>query len=46
MPVIVVAPQDKLWDKLAANIAEVATRGAKVYIFADEKTKYYQARLF
>ena len=37
MPVIVVAPQDKLWDKLAANIAEVATRGAKVYIFADEK---------
>lgn len=36
-PVIVVAPHDKLWPKLAANIAETAARGAQVYLFADEK---------
>jgi len=40
MPVIVVAPNNVLTDKLASNIQEVQARGGEVYIFADEKVDW------
>lgn len=35
MPVIVVAPNDALIDKLKSNLKEVEARGGELYIFAD-----------
>lgn len=35
MPVIVVAPNDELLDKLKANLKEVEARGGELYVFAD-----------
>lgn len=35
MPVIVVAPNNRLLEKLISNIHEVKARGGKLYIFAD-----------
>ena len=34
-PVIVVAPHDKLWDKISANMHEVAARGGELIVFTD-----------
>ena len=34
-PVIVVAPENNLFDKLQANIQEVKARGGKVYVLSD-----------
>ena len=36
MPVVAVAPGDKLIDKLKSNLEEVRARGATLFIFADE----------
>jgi glucosamine--fructose-6-phosphate aminotransferase (isomerizing) len=36
MPVIVLAPNNQLFDKLASNIKEVEARGGHLYVFADE----------
>lgn len=36
MPIISVAPNDELIDKLKSNLEEVRARGAQLYIFADE----------
>ncbi len=36
MPVIVVAPNNDLLDKLRSNLSEVSARGGKLYVFADE----------
>ena len=36
MPVIAVAPNDHLLDKLKSNMEEVRARGGKLYVFADE----------
>lgn len=36
MPVIILAPNDALIDKLKNNIEEVATRGGELYVFIDE----------
>lgn len=36
-PVIIVAPNDELIEKLKSNIQEVKARGGEVIIFADEK---------
>ncbi len=36
MPVIVIAPNDSLHDKLESNIKEVEARGGQLYIFSDE----------
>lgn len=38
MPVIVVAPNDALLDKLKANMQEVRARGGELYVFADGGT--------
>ncbi len=36
MPVIVVAPNDALLEKLKSNLEEVRARGGELYVFADE----------
>ena len=36
MPVIAVAPNDELLEKLIANIQEVAARGGELFIFTDK----------
>jgi len=35
MPVITVAPNDELLEKLKSNMQEVSARGGKLYVFAD-----------
>ncbi len=37
MPVIAVAPNDELLDKLKSNLEEVRARGGKLYVFADNE---------
>ncbi len=36
MPVIAVAPNDRLIDKLKSNLEEVRARGGELYVFVDE----------
>ncbi len=36
MPVIVVAPNNELLEKLKSNIEEVRARGGQLYVFADK----------
>ncbi len=38
MPVVVVAPNNDLLDKLKSNMEVVRARGGKLYVFADRKT--------
>ncbi|MCK6262295.1 glutamine--fructose-6-phosphate transaminase (isomerizing) [Vibrio sp. ZSDE26] len=40
MPVIVVAPNNELLEKLKSNIEEVRARGGLMYVFADENTSF------
>jgi glucosamine--fructose-6-phosphate aminotransferase (isomerizing) len=40
IPVIVVAPNDRLIDKLHSNVEEVRARGGLLYVFADKETHY------
>ena len=40
MPVIVVAPNNELLEKLKSNIEEVRARGGQLYVFADEKAGF------
>ncbi len=42
MPVVVVAPNDQLMDKLKSNLKEVEARGGELYIFADAKADVAQ----
>ena len=37
MPVIVIAPSDKLIDKTISNVEEVLSRGAKIIFISDKK---------
>ncbi len=37
MPVIAVAPNNAMFDKLQANLEEVRARGGKLYVFADRQ---------
>ena len=39
MPVITVAPNDALLEKLKSNIEEVRARGGELYVFADADTR-------
>lgn len=41
IPVIVVAPNDELKDKLDSNVEEVRARGGLMYVFADKETNYH-----
>jgi glutamine---fructose-6-phosphate transaminase (isomerizing) len=38
MPVVTVAPNDTLLEKLKSNMQEVKARGGKLYVFADQDT--------
>ena len=40
MPVIVVAPNNDLLDKLKSNLQEVRARGGQLYVFADRETRH------
>jgi glutamine---fructose-6-phosphate transaminase (isomerizing) len=37
MPVITIAPNDDLYEKLKSNLQEVAARGGELFLFLDEK---------
>jgi glucosamine--fructose-6-phosphate aminotransferase (isomerizing) len=39
MPVVTIAPNDALLEKLKSNIQEVRARGGELYVFADTDTK-------
>ncbi len=39
MPVITIAPNDVLLEKLKSNMQEVRARGGELYVFADDDTK-------
>jgi glucosamine--fructose-6-phosphate aminotransferase (isomerizing) len=39
MPVVVVAPNNELVEKLKSNMEEVRARGGQLYVFADEKSE-------
>lgn len=38
IPIVAVAPNDKLIDKLKSNLQEVKARGGRLYVFADKDT--------
>ncbi len=40
MPVIAVAPNDRLIDKLKSNLEEVRARGGELYAFVDENVAH------
>ena len=40
MPVIVVAPNNELVEKLKSNVEEVRARGGLMYVFADKDAKF------
>lgn len=40
MPVIAVAPNDALLEKLRSNLQEVSARGGQLYVFADEEAGF------
>jgi glutamine---fructose-6-phosphate transaminase (isomerizing) len=41
MPVIAVAPNDELLEKLKSNLQEVSARGGQLYVFADAKADFH-----
>lgn len=40
MPVVVIAPQDGLLDKIKANMQEVSARGGELFVFTDLDSEY------
>ena len=40
MPVIAVAPDDELLEKLKSNLQEVKARGGQLYVFADPRVQF------
>lgn len=40
MPIIAVAPNDDLLDKLKSNLEEVAARGGQLFVFADTEANF------
>ncbi len=40
MPVVAVAPNDALLEKLKSNLEEVRARGGQLYVFADAKAEF------
>jgi glucosamine--fructose-6-phosphate aminotransferase (isomerizing) len=43
MPVIAVAPNDVLLEKLKSNLQEVRARGGELYVFADANTRFHSS---
>jgi glucosamine--fructose-6-phosphate aminotransferase (isomerizing) len=46
MPIIVVAPNDDLLEKLKSNLQEVQARGGQLYVFADVNSGFESAENF
>ena len=46
MPVVAVAPQDELIDKLKSNLEEVHARGGQLFVFADSTTQFKTTESF
>ncbi|WMY96156.1 MAG: glutamine--fructose-6-phosphate transaminase (isomerizing) [Arsenophonus sp.] len=44
MPVIIIAPNNKLLEKLKSNIEEVRTRGGLLYVFADKNAGFVNSK--
>jgi len=40
MPVVAVAPNDELLEKLKSNLEEVRSRGGELYVFADQEAGF------
>jgi glucosamine--fructose-6-phosphate aminotransferase (isomerizing) len=40
MPVVTVAPDDELLEKLKSNLAEVRARGGELFVFADPRVQF------
>ncbi|MCH8117439.1 MAG: glutamine--fructose-6-phosphate transaminase (isomerizing) [Proteobacteria bacterium] len=40
MPVVTIAPDDKLLEKLKSNLQEVRARGGQLYVFADPRVQF------
>ena len=43
MPVVAVAPNDELLDKLKSNLEEVRSRGGELYVFADAAAGFQES---
>ena len=43
MPVISIAPNDQLIDKLKSNLKEVQARGGELYVFADKDSEFAES---
>jgi glucosamine--fructose-6-phosphate aminotransferase (isomerizing) len=43
MPVVTIAPNDQLLEKLKSNMQEVRARGGELYVFADADTRIESA---
>jgi glutamine---fructose-6-phosphate transaminase (isomerizing) len=44
MPVVTVAPNDRLLEKLKSNMQEVRARGGELYVFADRDARVEESR--
>ena len=40
MPIVAIAPDDKLLEKLKSNLQEVRARGGELYVFADPRVQF------
>jgi glucosamine--fructose-6-phosphate aminotransferase (isomerizing) len=40
MPVVAIAPDDELLEKLKSNLQEVSARGGELYVFADPRVQF------
>ena len=40
MPIVAVAPNDELLEKLKSNLEEVQARGGQLFVFADHKSGF------
>jgi len=45
MPVVTVAPNNELLEKLRSNLAEVQARGGRLYVFADEEAGFTESEM-
>lgn len=43
MPVVVIAPNDALIEKLKSNMSEVSARGGELFVFADADSHFEEA---
>ena len=45
MPVIVIAPDNALFEKLASNIEEIQARDGEVYVFSNKPAKAFSRQI-